>query len=182
MARWESDGHEGGSRGKMREKRERNETERTMDRAVRIWDFPSLQIMGGSKGVIRGLRSITSALIDTNRPDSTLSLHIDYHLRSVPVPPLMMMMMMITLWELPLRRPTSTAVRSVIRHSAPVLEEGCYPWSSALPAQRDVIRTWAGKLQRLLSVRKTGVAFTHRCERAHTLPSVKLLRATEKHT
>lgn len=157
-----------------------------MDRAVGIWGIPSLQITGGSEGVIRALKSITWALIDTNHLHSTPSLHTDHHPPSLSGPPRNDDDDDDCVQEPPLCPSASTAVSSLIRHSAPVLEEGCYPWSSALPAQRDVIRTWAGKLQRLLSVRETGVAFTHRYERAHTHThqehSVKLLRATEKHT
>lgn len=153
---------------KQRERWERDEREKSwkMDRAVGIWGIPTLQIMGGSEGVIRALRSITWALIDTNHLHSTLPLSTKIiTLPCSPDPPAMMMM--IAVREPPLCPSASTAVRSLIRHSAPVLEEGCYPWSSALPAQRDVIRTWAGKLQRLLSVRETGVAFTHRYKHTH---------------
>ncbi len=46
-----------------------------MDRAVGIWGIPSLQITGSSEGVIRALRSIPWALIDTNHLHSTPSPH-----------------------------------------------------------------------------------------------------------
>lgn len=168
MGWWESHEREISkeAEGEMREGWDREKSWK-MDRAVGIWGIPTLQIMGGSEGVIRALRSITWALIDTNHLHSTLPLSTKIITLPRSLDPPAAMMMMIAVREPPLCPSASTAVRSLIRHSAPVLEEGCYPWSSALPAQRDVIRTWAGKLQRLLSVRETGVAFTHRYKHAH---------------
>lgn len=152
-----------------------------MDRAVGIWGIPSLQIMGGSEGVIRALRSITWALIDTNHLHSTLPLSTKIiTLPCSPDPPRDDDDCGARAASLPVRLYRSEVFNQAFS-SRP--RGGLLPMILGSPCSAGCHPNMSGKTAAFVICQRDRCGF-HTQIQAHThiVPSVKLLRATEKHT